>query len=99
MFLTLLAYISLFGTIGAEIIGFLSSYMVVNRLSSKLHDGIFQRCGAMNYYLIAVNQVGSFVSNAIDGSFTAPTGCIWWNSRMYELDESINSKSFNSFRL
>jgi Na+-transporting NADH:ubiquinone oxidoreductase subunit NqrE len=78
----------LFITLIAELVSLLTSYMVVNRFAPGLHDGIFHRCGALNYFQFAVNSMGSFVSKVFDGSITAPSGCYWWNSFMFQRDES-----------
>lgn len=85
---TSLTFLFLLASIGAEAISLLTSYMVVNRLAPGLHDGIFQRCGAINYFQTSINAAGSFISKTFDGSLKAYSGCYWWNSGIYNKDES-----------
>lgn len=83
-------FLFLLASIGAQIISFMTSYMVVNRYAPGLHDGIFQRCGALAYFQTeSLNSVGSFISKAIDGSVKSFTNCYWWNSSIFDHDESI----------
>lgn len=85
---TSVTFLFLLATIGAETISFLTSYMVVNRYAPGLHDGIFQRCGAINFFLTAINSIGSFVSKHLDGTVDTFTSCYWWNSSLFRKDES-----------
>ncbi len=74
--------------IGAQTISFLTSYMIINRYAPGLHDGIFQRCGAINFFQTSINAVGSFVTKTLDGTVDTFTSCFWWNSSMFIRDES-----------
>jgi hypothetical protein len=82
-------FLFLFGSIGTQLIGFLTSFMVVNRFAPGLHDGLFNRCGAINYFQTAINAAGSFWTSARDGRVKPFSACYWWNSSMFEKDESI----------
>ena len=85
--LTAITFIFLSLSIIAELVSLLTSYMVINRFAPGLHDGIFQRCGAINYFHTAINSVGSFVTN-MSGSFFKPSsGCFWWSSALWDRDE------------
>lgn len=97
---TSLTFIFLLATIGAQAISFLTSYMVVNRFAPGLHDGIFQRCGAINFFQTSINSIGSFVSKTLDGTVQTFTSCYWWNSSLFRRDDSkftffFNLKKFN----
>ena len=81
-------FLFLFGSIGSQLIGFLTSFMVVNRFAPGLHDGLFNRCGAINYFQTAINAAGSFWTSARDGRVKPFSACYWWNSSMFEKDES-----------
>lgn len=102
---TSLTLIFLLATIGAQTIAFLTSYMVVNRYAPGLHDGIFQRCGAINFFQTAINSIGSFVTKTLDGTVETFTSCYWWNSSIFMRDQSsfitVTNKSvrtiYNSF--
>ena len=88
-FLQTVSFVFLLGSIGTQVVSFLTSYMVINRLSDNFHDGIFHRCGALQYFQTARQYVNSFMGrDPFDGSVFMPGGCRWWNSRMFELDES-----------
>lgn len=85
--LTATTFLFLMVSFGAEIISFLTSFMVLNRLGSSLHDGIFQRCGAINYYNTALNAQGSFITHHASSYYEPPSGCFWWNSAVFDRDE------------
>lgn len=90
--LTSITFIFLLGSLGTQVVSFLSSHMVTNRLSEHFHDGIFHRCGAMKYFITARQYVNSFMgTDVVDGSIMVPGGCYWWNSRLFETDESKNN--------
>ena len=90
-------YFFLFASVGAELISFLTSHMVLNRVATALHDGIFQRCGAMNYFQLVYNRLNTFIQYSLDGAVTPPSGCYWWNSRVFETDESKSPTFIHSF--
>ena len=69
-------------SMAAEAVSFLTSYMIVNRYSPNLHEGLFQRCGALNFFKSNLNSYG------VVGQYRAYCGCYWWNSDIYMRDES-----------
>lgn len=76
-------------SMAAEAVSFLTSYMIINRYSPNLHDGLFQRCGALNFFQTNLNSFNQFLnSNGVDGQYRAYSGCYWWNSDIYMRDES-----------
>lgn len=86
---TFLSFIFLFSSVGLQVISFLTSHMVTNRLSDSFHDGIFHRCGAMQYFQTARQYVNSFKGNdEPDGSVVRQSGCFWWDSKVFQTDES-----------
>ena len=85
---TSLTFIFLLASIGAQAISFLTSYMVVNRYAPGLHDGIFQRCGGLEYFQTSINAAGSFMTKSLDGSVKRFTNCYWWNSDLFQKDPS-----------
>ncbi len=87
--LTSLTFLFLMATMGTQIISFLTSYMIINRYSPNLHDGLFHRCGALNFFQTHFNSFNQFLnSNSVDGQYRAYSGCYWWNSDIFQRDES-----------
>ena len=84
---TSLSFVFFLISLGAEALAFLTSYMVLNRLEPGLHDGIFQRCGAMSYFKSALNVASSIVQKITDDSLTLTSACTWWSPRVFETDE------------
>ena len=79
----------LFLSTGMELTSFLTSYMIVNRFAYGLHDGIFVRCGAFDYFRTSINSIGAYITNRYEyGAFRPSTGCYWWNSWIFGRDES-----------
>jgi hypothetical protein len=72
-----------------QLISFLTSHMIVNRRArpTPLHDGLFYRCGAIDFFLYTINERGSFLTHSLDGSIKAYSACFFLNSNMFQRDE------------
>lgn len=87
---TTVTFFFLLASLGAEAISLLTGYMVSNRRAPGLHDGIFFRCGAINYFQNALNSFGNFLTSqmSLDERVLPFGGCYWWNSDLFQKDES-----------
>jgi hypothetical protein len=86
---TSITFAFLLASVGAQAVSFLTSYMIVNRYSPNLHDGLFQRCGALNFFQTQLNSFNQFLnSHSVNGQYRAYSGCFWWNSDIFMKDES-----------
>jgi hypothetical protein len=83
-----IAHILFLTSILLQLISFLTSYMIVDRRSHPfLHDGLFYRCGALNFFLYTINERGSFLTHSPDGSIKAYSACFFLNTQMFSRDE------------
>ena len=77
--ITSLTFILLLATICCQLIAFLTSHMISNNFDSRMHEGIYQRCGLpFNSILGSQTNIGAY--------FGFMPACSWWNSRMFEFD-------------
>lgn len=77
--ITSLTFILLLATICCQLIAFLTSHMISNNFDSRMHEGIYQRCGLpFNSVLGSQTNIGAY--------FGLMPACSWWNSRMFEFD-------------
>ena len=88
-FFTASASVLFLASIVLQLTSFLTSHMIVNRRArpTPLHDGLFYRCGAIDFFLYTINERGSFLTHSSDGSIKAYSACFFLNSNMFERDE------------
>ena len=87
--ITSLSFILLLATICCELIAFLTSHVISNNFDSRLHEGIYQRCGMpFNSILGSQTNIGSY--------FGFTPACSWWNSRMFDFDPGMIKETARS---